>query len=127
MPPVPGYQCLTPDLRVQKETINGGFPGTREPAAREPALHEQAPHEGAHCPQTGGRAGGGARRTRSVGPFSFAPQRVGASIVPSDIQFDISAFLAVPQDYGTACNSSGRQNFLVPARRHRAFPLAELA
>jgi len=38
----------------------------------------------------------------AVGPFSFAPQRVGASIVPSDIQFDISAFLAVPpQDYGT--------------------------
>src|SRR5579859_8132033 len=24
----------------------------------------------------------------AVGPFSFAPQRVGASIVPSDIQFD---------------------------------------
>jgi hypothetical protein len=23
----------------------------------------------------------------TVGPFSFAPQRVGASIVPSDIQF----------------------------------------
>ena len=38
----------------------------------------------------------------AVGPFSFAPVRVGASIVPSDIQFDISAFLAVPpQDYGT--------------------------
>ncbi len=32
----------------------------------------------------------------AVGPFSFAPQRVGASIVPSDIQFDVSAFLAVP-------------------------------
>jgi hypothetical protein len=38
----------------------------------------------------------------AVGPVSFAPQRVGASIVPSDIQFGISAFLAVPpQDYGT--------------------------
>ena len=38
----------------------------------------------------------------AVGPFSFAPQRVGASIVPSDIQFDISAFLAVPpQNYRT--------------------------
>ena len=38
----------------------------------------------------------------AVGPFSFAPQRVGASIVPSDIQFDIASFLAVPpQTYGT--------------------------
>jgi hypothetical protein len=38
----------------------------------------------------------------AVGPFSFAPQRVGASIVPSDIQFDISSFLALPpQDYGS--------------------------
>jgi hypothetical protein len=38
----------------------------------------------------------------AVGPFSFAPVRVGASIVPSDIQFDISAFLAVPpQNYGS--------------------------
>ena len=38
----------------------------------------------------------------AVGPFSFAPVRVGASIVPSDIQFDISDFLAVPpQNYGT--------------------------
>ena len=38
----------------------------------------------------------------AVGPFSFAPERVGASIVPSDIQFDISDFLAVPpQNYGT--------------------------
>ena len=38
----------------------------------------------------------------AVGPFSFAPVRVGASIVPSDIQFDISAFLpAPPQNYGT--------------------------
>jgi hypothetical protein len=38
----------------------------------------------------------------AVGPFSFAPQRVGASIVPSDIQFDLSAFLAgPPQTYGS--------------------------
>ena len=38
----------------------------------------------------------------AVGPFSFAPQRVGASLAPSDIQFDISPFLAVPpQDYGS--------------------------
>jgi hypothetical protein len=38
----------------------------------------------------------------AVGPFSFAPERVGASIVPSDIQFDISAFLPVPpQNYGS--------------------------
>ena len=38
----------------------------------------------------------------AVGPFSFAPQRVGASIVPSDIQFDISPFLAAPpQHYGS--------------------------
>ena len=38
----------------------------------------------------------------AVGPFSFAPVRVGASIVPSDIQFDISAFLAVPpRNYGS--------------------------
>ena len=34
--------------------------------------------------------------------LSFAPVRVGASIVPSDIQFDIAGFLAVPpQNYGT--------------------------
>jgi len=32
----------------------------------------------------------------AVGPFSFVPMRAGVSIVPSDIQFDISAFLAVP-------------------------------
>jgi hypothetical protein len=38
----------------------------------------------------------------AVGPFSFAPVRVGASIVPSDISFDISGFLPVPpQNYGT--------------------------
>ena len=38
----------------------------------------------------------------AVGPFSFVPQRVGASLAPSDIQFDISPFLAVPpQDYGS--------------------------
>ena len=38
----------------------------------------------------------------AVGPFSFAPARVSASIVPSDIQFDIAGFLAVPpQNYGT--------------------------
>ncbi|HTR95250.1 MAG TPA: hypothetical protein VMI73_26255 [Trebonia sp.] len=38
----------------------------------------------------------------AVGPFSFRPVRVGVSIVPSDIQFDISAFLAVPpQNCGT--------------------------
>src|SRR6266568_9548434 len=38
----------------------------------------------------------------AIGPFSFAPQRVGASIVPSDIQFDISPFLAVPpRTYGS--------------------------
>lgn len=28
----------------------------------------------------------------AVGLFSFAPQRVGASLAPSDIQFDISRF-----------------------------------
>ena len=38
----------------------------------------------------------------AIGPFSFVPQRVGASLAPSDIQFDISPFLAVPpQDYGS--------------------------
>jgi hypothetical protein len=38
----------------------------------------------------------------AVGPFSFAPVRVCASIVPSDIQFDIFSFLAVPpQNYDT--------------------------
>ena len=38
----------------------------------------------------------------AVGPFSFAPMRVGAFIIPSDIQFAVSAFLAVPpQNYGT--------------------------
>jgi hypothetical protein len=39
----------------------------------------------------------------AVGPFSFAPQRVGANLAPSDIQFDISPFFAVrPQDYGSS-------------------------
>jgi hypothetical protein len=38
----------------------------------------------------------------AVGPFSFAPVRVGASVAPSDIQFDISDFLPVPpQNYGS--------------------------
>ena len=38
----------------------------------------------------------------AVGPFSFVPARAGASVAPSDIQFDISAFLAVPpQNYGS--------------------------
>ena len=38
----------------------------------------------------------------AVGPFSFAPERAGASTVPSDIQFDISPFLLVPpQNYGS--------------------------
>ena len=38
----------------------------------------------------------------AVGPFSFVPVRADASIVPSDIQFDISAFLAMPpQNYGS--------------------------
>jgi hypothetical protein len=38
----------------------------------------------------------------AVGPFSFTPVRAGASIGPSDIQFDISAFLPVPpQNYGS--------------------------
>ncbi len=38
----------------------------------------------------------------TVGPFSFAPQRALAATGPSDIQFDISAFLSVPpQTYGS--------------------------
>ena len=38
----------------------------------------------------------------AAGRFPFAPVRVGASIIPSDIQLDISAFLAVPpQNCGT--------------------------
>jgi hypothetical protein len=38
----------------------------------------------------------------AVGPFSFALQRLDASINPSGIQFGISPFLAVPpQTYGT--------------------------
>jgi len=38
----------------------------------------------------------------AVGPFSFTPQRASASIVPSDIQFDISRFLAMPpHTYGS--------------------------
>jgi hypothetical protein len=38
----------------------------------------------------------------AVGPLSFAPVRAGASLILSDIQFDISGFLAVPpQNYGT--------------------------
>src|SRR5260370_3114562 len=37
-----------------------------------------------------------------VGPFSFSPQRADAATRPSDIQFDISAFLAVPpRTYGS--------------------------
>ncbi|HTQ92211.1 MAG TPA: hypothetical protein VMK84_22235 [Streptosporangiaceae bacterium] len=35
----------------------------------------------------------------AVGPFSFVPDRAGAAIVPSDIQFDISSFLAAPPQY----------------------------
>ena len=75
----------------------------------------------------------------AVGPFSFAPQRIGASIVPSDIQFDISAFLAVPpQDYGTGVQfqlppvrtvfltATRRQNFLIP-RAATAPSLTEVA
>src|SRR5207245_9775839 len=92
MPPVPGFRCLTLDLRVQKKTITGGFPGAREPAARKPA----------HSPEADGRAGRGARRTRSGRAFPLRPVRVGAAIIPSDIQLDISAFLAVPpQNSGT--------------------------
>ena len=38
----------------------------------------------------------------AVGPFSFSPQRADAATRPSDIQFDISAFLAVPpRTYGS--------------------------
>jgi hypothetical protein len=56
----------------------------------------------AGCPDTGSRAGRDAGRPRAVGPFSFAPQRLDASINPSGIQFGISPFLAVPpQTYGT--------------------------
>ena len=70
----------------------------------------------------------------AVGPFSFAPVRVGASIVPSDIPFDISAFLPVPpQNFGTDVQfqlppvhtvfltATRRQNFLIARRlRQRA-------
>jgi hypothetical protein len=35
----------------------------------------------------------------AAGPFSFAPPRAGAFIVPSDIQSDISPFLAPPRTY----------------------------
>jgi hypothetical protein len=56
----------------------------------------------------------------AVGPFSFAPRRVGASIVPSDTQFDISAFLAVPpQDYGTGVGFAD-QRINGPARPRSA-------
>ena len=110
MPPVPGFRCLTLDLRVQKKTITGGFPGAREPAARKPA----------HSPEADGRAGRGARRTRSGRAFPFAPVRAGASIIPSDIQLDISAFLAVPpQNYGTDVQ------FQMPPV-HAVFPTAAL-
>ncbi|MBV9384165.1 MAG: hypothetical protein JOY82_18175 [Streptosporangiaceae bacterium] len=38
----------------------------------------------------------------AVGPFSYLPQRAIAATAPSDIQFDISAFLSVPpQTYGS--------------------------
>jgi len=42
----------------------------------------------------------------AVGPFSFAPVRVGASIIPSDIQFDISDFLGCRRRItAPTCNS----------------------
>jgi len=70
--------------------------------AREPAPHEQAPMNRRTALKRAGALAVALGALEAVGPFSFAPQRVGASIVPSDIQFDISAFLAVPpQDYGT--------------------------
>jgi hypothetical protein len=38
----------------------------------------------------------------AISPFSFLPERADAATIPSDIQFDISAFLAVPpQTYGS--------------------------
>jgi hypothetical protein len=38
----------------------------------------------------------------AVGPFSFLPERANAATSPSDIQFDISAYLSVPpQTYGS--------------------------
>jgi len=61
--------------------------------AREPADH----------PQAGERAGRGVRHARSGRAIPFRPGNgFGASIVPSDIQLDIFAFLPVPpQNYGS--------------------------
>jgi len=87
----------------------------------------------------------------AAGPLAFVPQRALAAAAPSDIQFDISAFLSSPpqtfgsgvkfqlppvHEFGVDPTANGlerfitatrRQNFLVPPRRHRAFPLIELA
>ncbi len=56
----------------------------------------------------------------AVGPFSFVPQRASAATTPSDIQFDISDYLAMPpQTYG-----SGVQFQMPPV--HTVFLTAEL-
>ena len=71
---------------MRKEKRAGGFRGAHEPA---------------DGPQAGGLAAAFGV-LEAVGLFSFAPVRAGASIIPPDIQFDISDFLAVPpQNYGT--------------------------
>ena len=115
----------------------------------------------------------------AAGSLAVVPQRALAAAAPSDIQFDISRFLAVPPQtcgsgvkfqmppvlpklqftifvpsaeffrtlrtrqasldglhlFGVSPDANGlerfitatrRQNFLIPPRRHRAFPLVEL-
>lgn len=55
-----------------------------------------------------------------AGPLSFVPQRTGAAVRPSDVQFDISAFLSTaPHTYG-----SGTQFQMPPV--HTVFLTAKL-
>ena len=50
----------------------------------------------------GGALAAAVAALEAVGPFSFLPQRANAATSPSDIQFDIAAFLSVPpQTYGS--------------------------
>ena len=45
----------------------------------------------------------------AAGPLALVPQRAAAATSPSDIQFDIAKFLAVPpQTYGAAWSSRCR-------------------
>ena len=76
---------------VRRAKIAGGFRGVDERADGPEAASALAAAFGA---------------LEAVGPFSFAPVRVGASIIPSDIQFDISDFLGCRRRItAPTCNS----------------------